>query len=149
VSTTLHSYTIDVRGTPRPQGSIKAFARPGGGIATTYSDTVWRWRFQVQQAVAELGVAPLGGAVELRLGFDLLRPQSHFGTGRNASVVKASSPEWPTVAPDLDKLTRCICDAITDAGLWKDDSQVVYIQAAKRYVTEKPGVHIVVTELTP
>jgi Holliday junction resolvase RusA-like endonuclease len=94
-----------------------------------------------------LDFEPFRGAVELRLGFDLQRPVGHFGTGRNAGIVKASAPAWPTVAPDTDKLARCVGDAITDAGLWKDDAQVAVLHAAKRYVAERPGVLITVTEL--
>lgn len=141
--------TIDVRGTPRPQGSMRLHTLPGGKTAARYPAVVYAWRAQVQQAVAQLDAEPFLGAVELRLGFDLARPVGHFGTGRNRDLVKASAPSYPTVAPDLDKLTRCVADSITDAGLWKDDAQVVVIYAAKRYVTTRPGVLIIVQELTP
>jgi len=141
------SYTIDIRGLPRPQGSLRLHQLPNGGTAARYPAAVYAWRAQVQQAVAERELDTITGAVELRLGFDLPRPAGHFGTGRNSQLVKASAPSWPTVIPDLDKLTRCVADAITDAGLWKDDSQVVFIQAAKRYVTTAPGVLINVLEL--
>jgi Holliday junction resolvase RusA-like endonuclease len=49
--------------------------------------------------------------------------------------------------PDLDKLCRAVADAITDAGLWADDAQVVSLVAAKRY-SSPPGVHITITELS-
>ena len=138
--------TVDVRGLPRPQGSMRLHALPNGKVASRYPPAVWDWRRKVQQAVAELEAEQLTGAVELRLGFDLPRPDGHFGTGRNAGTVKASSPTLPITMPDLDKLVRCIADAITDAGLWHDDSQVVFIQAAKRYASP-PGVRIVITEV--
>jgi crossover junction endodeoxyribonuclease RusA len=101
----------------------------------------------VQAAVARLEEPPILGAVELRLGFDLPRPAGHYGTGRNAAVLKPSAPVHPITVPDLDKLVRCVSDAITDARLWADDSQVVSLVTAKRY-GEQPGVHITVTELT-
>jgi len=137
---------VDVRGTPIPQGSLRLHPLPNGKTAARYPATVYAWRGQVQQAVAQLEEPPLGGAVELRLGFDLPRPMGHYGTGRNAGVVRPSAPAWPTVMPDVDKLARCICDAITDAGLWHDDSQVVSLTAAKRYGSP-PGVLIQITEL--
>lgn len=136
--------TIDVRGLPRPQGSMRVHTLPNGKTAVRYPPAVYAWRAQVQQAVAQLDAEPFVGAVELRLGFDLPRPVGHYGTGRNARVVRAGAPAHPCVAPDLDKLTRCIGDAITDAGLWKDDSQVVLIEAAKRYTSDVPGVVIAV-----
>lgn len=138
---------VDVRGVPRPQGSMKVVPRKHGpGFATKYPAPVWAWRSQVQQAVAELELEPFVGPVVLRLGFDLPRPLGHFGTGRNAGLVRRSAPGWPAVMPDLDKLARCIGDAITDAGLWHDDAQVIAIHAAKRYA-EPPGVFITVSSV--
>lgn len=144
----LRTVRVDVRGLPRPQGSLRLHALPGGGQAARYPAAVYAWRAQVQQAVAAAGEIPLYGAVELALGFDLPRPGTHLGSGRNAQMVRPSAPEYPTTKPDLDKLVRCVADAITDAGLWKDDSQVVSLKAAKRYVLSPPGVLITVRELT-
>jgi crossover junction endodeoxyribonuclease RusA len=49
--------------------------------------------------------------------------------------------------PDLDKLVRGVCDALTGV-LWEDDSQVTCIMAVKRYADEddRPGVYIRVAE---
>ncbi len=128
---------------------MRVHTMPNGEAAVRYPPAVYGWRSQMQQAIVELGEEPFTGPVELRLGFDLPRPAGHSGTGRNVGTVKPSAPTYPTVAPDLDKLTRCVADAITDAGLWRDDAQVCVIHAAKRYVTGPPGVHITVTELDP
>jgi Holliday junction resolvase RusA-like endonuclease len=144
----LRRITIDVRGIPRPQGSLKLHRLPSGATAARYPAVVYQWRAQVQQAVAELDAEPFEGAVQLSLGFDLSRPLGHLGTGRNHGTTKPSAPAFPTVAPDLDKLVRCVGDAITDAGLWKDDAQVVALNAAKRYLLNgPPGVLITVTEM--
>jgi len=136
--------TIDVRGLPRPQGSMRVF--PNGGVA--YPPAVIMWRRLVQGAAVEamMGKPIFLGAVELRMGFDLPRPASHYGTGRNVTTVKASAPPWPITMPDLDKLVRAVGDALTDAGVWKDDSQVVSLTTAKRY-GDRPGVLIQVKEL--
>jgi crossover junction endodeoxyribonuclease RusA len=120
---------------------------PGGGTAARYPAAVYQWRGQVQQAVAQLEAEPFHGPVELHLAFDLPRPSGHFGTGRNAGTIKPSSPTWPIVAPDLDKLVRAVMDSVTDAGLWRDDSQVVAIHATKCYVTTPPGVTITVADI--
>lgn len=139
---------IDVRGLPRPQGSMRLHTLPNGRTAARYPAAVYQWRAQVQQAVADAVSEPLAGAIELRLGFEMPRPAAHYGTGRNAGLIKSSAPSWPTSMPDLDKLTRCVSDACTDGGLWHDDAQVVVLHAAKRYVGEgRPGVLIVATEL--
>jgi Holliday junction resolvase RusA-like endonuclease len=148
---------INVRGVPRPQGSIKAMPRRTrtgefAGIATTYADTTWAWRHQVQQAVMEVHAERFDGPVRLRLMFDLPRPSVHYlpvNSKRNVPEVRPYAPAWPAVAPDLDKLVRCINDAITDAGLWCDDGQVVVIEAAKQYVYfgQQPGVVITVSTM--
>lgn len=53
---------------------------------------------------------------------------------------------WPTVPPDVDKLARCLLDALTDAHLISDDKQVVTLNARKVYATPQrgPGAEIVV-----
>ena len=55
--------------------------------------------------------------------------------------------EKHTVKPDIDKLTRCVLDALTGVA-WRDDSQVISVRAYKRYarIDEDPHVSIAVTE---
>jgi Holliday junction resolvase RusA-like endonuclease len=140
--------TVDVRGLPRPQGSLRLHQLNNGKTAARYPANVYVWRGMVQAAVADVEAEPFAGAVEVHLGFDLPRPLHHLGTGRNKGRIKASAPRHPTSAPDLDKLVRCIHDAITDAGLWRDDAQVVLLITAKRYVTgTPPGVLITISDL--
>ena len=148
--TTGRSITIDVRGTPRPQGSLKMHPTANGKIAARYSDVTYQWRAQVTHAVMDTNVEQFDGPVEVRLGFALARPQGHLLTGKKTmGLVSPSAPGWPAVKPDLDKLSRSILDSCTDAGLWRDDSQVVVLVAAKRYATSgPPGVLITVTEMT-
>jgi len=147
---------IDVCGLPRPQGSMRMHKLPNGATVARYPAAVYAWRSQVQQAVAEAEAEPFLGPVQLRLDFYLPRPKGHFGTGRNAHTLKPSAPPWPTVAPDTDKLARCVGDAITDAGLWKDDAQVCRIDVTKHYtpirdgrLVRGPGVYIRVEEMEP
>jgi len=53
-----------------------------------------------------------------------------------------------TKMPDLDKLVRAVCDGLTDAGIWDDDSQVIRLIARKDYADNcEPGVDIQVTRL--
>jgi len=40
--------------------------------------------------------------------------------------------------PDLSKLVRSTEDALTEAGIWKDDARVVECFASKRYPNEGP-----------
>jgi len=58
---------------------------------------------------------------------------------------------WAPGARDGDKLDRAVWDAVTRAGLWQDDAQVVEWAGSRRWAdTERvPGVHIGVWALSP
>lgn len=56
----------------------------------------------------------------------------------------------PCVTPDLSKLVRAVEDALTDAGVWRDDALVVrYHELAKVYAAagDQPGVLISIRPL--
>jgi len=145
-----------VEGIPGPQGS--KHARPiytGRGAARQFtgrvatvesSKKVKPWRAAVKAAAELATVVPIGGPVELSVTFFLPRPAGHLGTGRNAGTVRASAPTYPAAKPDLDKLLRSTCDAITESGAWSDDAAVVNVMAAKRYAAPgmKPGAMVTI-----
>lgn len=83
------------------------------------------------------GLQKFTSSVGLHVCFVMPRPKSYPKT----KFVPA------TKKPDLDKLMRAIGDALTDARVWVDDSQVVESFASKRLADfgESPGVHILVT----
>lgn len=92
------------------------------------------WRQQVAEvATAEcFGEYPTLEPVRLSMTFTRPRPKGHFGTGRNASKLKASAPEHPTTTPDTLKLARAVEDSLTGI-FYKDDSQVVEHRLYKVY----------------
>lgn len=133
--------SVHVLGVPRPQGSLKVL--PNGGVK--YSDRTYEWRRLVTATMRHAleDAAPLTGPIVMHVVFELPRPAGHSGTGKNAGVLRSSAPCWPTTAPDLDKLLRAIGDALTDAGAWRDDAQVVEIRARKQYASsDGPGAVI-------
>jgi crossover junction endodeoxyribonuclease RusA len=79
---------------------------------------------------------PMAGAIVLEVKFRLPRPKGHYGTGRNAGLLKPSAPFHPAGRPDLDKLLRSTFDALGEAGVWGDDSQVVTVRGQKVYATD-------------
>ena len=62
--------------------------------------------------------------LNVEIYFYLQRPVSHPKRRRTT----------PDKKPDLDKLIRSTCDALTSAGALKDDARIVRITAQKRYV---------------
>jgi Holliday junction resolvase RusA-like endonuclease len=88
---------------------------------------------------------PTDRALSLTLVFYRVRPKAHFGTGRNAGVLKTSAPQSPTTRPDLLKVARATEDALTGI-VWADDSVIVAEHLYKRW-GEREGVQVVVRTL--
>ena len=156
------SIEIVVVGTPAPQGSkhgyaVKAKGEYTGKVAQVESSAkVKPWRMAVKYAAMDAirtttdhGHPMMTGPVSLEVTFRLARPKSHYGTGRNAGVLKSTAPWYPAGRPDLDKLLRSTFDALGEAGVWADDAQVVKVRGSKVYDNGHwlPGATIHVTSL--
>lgn len=142
---------VTAAGTPIPQGSHKAFVvgKKGGpqrAIVTDDNSRTKPWKQTVKHAalaaMALDGWQMAHGPVEVVGTFYLPRPKGHYGTGRNAHQLKPGAPQYPTTKPDADKLLRSCCDALGEAGVWKDDAQVVHHDAWKLYAGygQAPGM---------
>jgi len=135
-----------VHGIPAPQGSKR---HVGNGVMVESSKKVKPWREAVKGAAVEAQAGALAAnlwdlrcePLQVRVTFVLPRPKGHYGTGRNANLLKRSAPHSPAVKPDIDKLISSTLDAIGEAGIWRDDAQVAEIHAAKTY-GDMPGAHI-------
>lgn len=139
--------TFTVRGLPAPQGSKRAFRNKYSGRIQQVESSrrVAPWRSDVRDAaLAAMATAPpLAAPVAIRLEFRMPRPKGHYGSGRNAALLKPSAPARPAGKPDLDKLARAILDAI--AGLViADDALVVDLHAVKIYAADDRAVGVVV-----
>jgi Holliday junction resolvase RusA-like endonuclease len=123
-----------VAGNPAPQGSKR---HVGNGVMVESSKAVKPWRQDVaaaaRQAIASVGHEPYSGPVCVSVDFYFTRPKAHFGTGRNADRLKDTAPEWVVRNPDVDKLLRSTFDALTVAGIWRDDNLAAQVFAGKRY----------------
>jgi len=127
---------IVVHGTPAPQGSKRGGFSAKTGKTFVYeqnSKTQKSWRQDVIAAAVALreagGVDSLEGPVAIFIRFQLPRPAS----------VKVSKRPYPAVKPDVDKLIRNTLDGLTQAGVYRDDAQVVDLFVQKRYATDDPG----------
>lgn len=90
------------------------------------------------------GQPRFGRGVWIAAGFEFVfeRPPSHYGTGRNRHLVKASAPAYPGLGKnggDLDNLVKLMKDALNTIA-YHDDSQIVEMDfERKRWA--KPGEH--------
>lgn len=84
------------------------------------------------------------GPVQLLCRFYFGRPRSHFGTGRNSDKRKSSAPEFHMRTPDLDNCVKFVEDCFNGV-VWRDDSQVWQIKAAKHYIDCGPYTEIEIT----
>jgi crossover junction endodeoxyribonuclease RusA len=134
---------FQVHGLAQTQGSKRAFPfkRRDGRLGVAVSDDNPKgkaWKSQVADAAREAmflaGRVLTAEPVILEMVFVMLRPKSHFGSGRNAAVLKDSAPRFPAGKPDVLKLTRAVEDALTGIA-WRDDSQVIHLNSAKVYGT--------------
>lgn len=145
-----------VYGKPAQMGSKKAFIPKGWKraiITDDNSDKRKQWAGAVSQAAAEAmqGRELFTGGLMLTAKFFLRRPKAHFGSGKNASVMRADAPPWHIQAPDLDKLVRCLKDALSGV-VYRDDSQVCSLgETEKNWTTaqERCEITVVPRTLTP
>ncbi|MGH9251885.1 MAG: RusA family crossover junction endodeoxyribonuclease [Acidimicrobiales bacterium] len=143
-----NSLVFTVYGLPAPQGSKR---HVGNGIMVESSKRVKPWREDVRQAALDALREPFTGPVEMHVTFTLPRPKGHYRTGRNADLLRDAAPKFPAGKPDLDKLLRAVMDALTSAGVWKDDAQVVHALVTKCYDGDgfRPGADVSIHEATP
>jgi Holliday junction resolvase RusA-like endonuclease len=123
-----------VSGEPKPQGSKRGFVTKHGRVALVEQagKPLKEWRDRVAQSAVAARIAsgwaayaaePMG----VSLVFSFKRP------------LRPKHPV-PAVRPDIDKLTRAVLDAVTDAHVWQDDGQVISLRVEKIY--GEPGVSV-------
>jgi Holliday junction resolvase RusA-like endonuclease len=127
------SFTIP--GRPQHQGS-RTRGHWGGSFDDNRDLNPWR-----KDAIAcalearppDLAGAVFLGPVEVRARFVFPRLKGHYGSGKNARVLKESAPVWVITKPDTDHCQRALGDVLTFAGIVRDDNQIVRWVAEKVY----------------
>jgi Holliday junction resolvase RusA-like endonuclease len=129
------SLVLTVYGEAQPAGSKRALYHSGMRYPAVVdaNPASKGWKNLVATEAAKAWDGPLlDGPLALEVAFYRPRPAAHFGTGRNAGVVKTSAPAYPTSRPDVTKLLRGVEDALTGI-VWRDDARVVRQRAEKFY----------------
>lgn len=141
-------WAVTIYGQPATKGSLKCVGRGGRHqlIEDDKPGTRRVWRARVAHAAAAIlshTGRPFSGPVGVGLEFTISRPKS-----------APKSRIWPVTrsSGDLDKLARLALDAITDAGLWADDSQCCQLHCTKRYMgaegaLPEPGLRLTIWEI--
>lgn len=139
--------TLWVSGVPKPKGSMKCIGRRGKVAHVLTEDDSSGDRKLWRTAVATIADQArqrrtLDYAVRVHVTFYIPRPANHYGTGRNAAVVKDSAPAFPTAKTigDTDKMQRNVGDALVDGHVLTDDSLIVDWFASKRWAAERSNV---------
>lgn len=135
-----------VAGEPKGQPRPRAFAMRIGDKATARmydSGTADDWKVAVVvEAKQHRPATPFTGPVALQMAFWFRRPKSHYGSGKNAAVLRFDAPKYQVTKPDADNLAKAVMDALTTmGGLWNDDTQVAQLRVVKCY-GDTPGMHL-------
>lgn len=140
---------VMVAGEPQSKGSLKAIpAKNKDGtlrIAMKNDNPKtkeWQDLMSFHAASEMRGGPPWEGPIVINAYFRLTRPKTHYmakGKLRNDLIIEHVDK------PDLDKLARCVLDALTGIA-YVDDCQVVTLVSTKCYsdFSNCPGVTLVV-----
>ena len=138
-----NSFTFTVLGKPAPQGSKRHVGR---GILLEASKRCKPWRQDVKYAALEAlpdgWYAMMDKPILVSVTFIFARPKGHFRTN---GELKPKAPSHCTArVGDTDKLCRSILDALSNS-VFSDDSQVIALNAQKRYATRNEQPSAIVT----
>lgn len=130
-----HSFKFFVHGNPAPKGSYKTAIQDGRIHLIGMSKREQPWRGAIVREIWKYGNPP---RIPRKASVFICE---NFYIPRGKSVKR----EQPTVPPDIDKLQRCLHDAITDSLLWGDDSQITEVYATKDYADDHAsGVFVLI-----
>ena len=97
---------------PRPRVALR------GRVPVAYYPADYtKWKEEARIALAYEG-APIQGPLRVTIQCQGERPKT---------------TKLPAPKPDIDNYAKSVLDAMTQAGVWEDDSQVVQVQAEKMW----------------
>jgi len=122
--------TIVIPGEARGKGRPR-FARRGKFVQTYTDDKTASYENLAALAgnKAMKGAPPLLCALSVGITV-FTTPPASWSKKKTAQALAGDI--YPTSKPDLDNVAKCLLDALNGIA-WKDDKQVVFLQAIKRY----------------
>lgn len=134
---------IEVLGTPKPQARARHYNR--GGFSGTYDPSKGDKESFLSIIHQKAPREPITGPIQLTIVFYMPRPKGHYGSGKKQCLLKDSAPEFHTGRPDIDNIIKFYQDSMNKV-FWKDDSQICWIEAQKKY-SERPRTHLIIQTL--
>lgn len=125
----MDAITFTVPGQPVPQPRPRVSTWGGRGRAYTPAGHKIHAYRQAVVLLAKATGRTVAGPVSLTVKAVFERPPSHW----RKRGLRENAPQWPRA--DGDNLAKGVADAITDAGLWRDDDQVVEWHVRKSFGT--------------
>ena len=90
---------------------------------------------------------PFPGDIMIKLLFVMEYPKYFYRTGKFKHLLKDNIPEYHSIRPDIDNLTKLILDIIQGKDRFIiDDSQVCKLQAEKIY-GKNPRTEVIICEV--
>lgn len=131
---------LRIHGVPQQKGSKRAFRHKHTDRIVVVEDNKRSkpWQQMIAGSAAKHSPDYLSeGPILLNVTFVMPRPKK----------IPKNRYGYPSTKPDVDKLLRVVCDALTGV-LYRDDSQIIVCTMSKVYATENspPGAIISVSE---
>ena len=128
-----------IRGKPKALKRHRV-ARNGRMYDPSYKDKKNMW-LQIARFKPK---TPFKGDIMLQVVFTIPYPKKYYRTGKFKHLLKDNVPEYVVTRADLDNYCKYIMDVL-QPNFYKDDSQVVKLQAEKVY--GKPRTEIIIEEI--
>lgn len=127
-----------------PKGQPRAKACRFGNVSRVYTPgSSDEWKLFIRDAANKAwDKVQWAGPLCVTVTVYMPRPNSHFGK----LGLKPNAPKYHTSTPDVDNIAKGIFDALTNLGLWRDDSIVVDHTIKKLYANSTTGAEIVIKE---
>lgn len=128
-------FTVD--GQPRGKGSVRV-TRQGFAYKDSKTALYENWiKLSYQQAH---GSTKLDGEIEIAITAYYKIPKS---TSKKRRAEMLAGRIRPVVKPDLDNISKSVCDALS--GIAFDDDKQIVTSVLKKYYSENPRVSVGIT----
>lgn len=131
---------------PRPVQSGKKIGinrRTGGRMIYTDKKAEQYYKDVINASMPHLPEFPLDGPIQVSYGFFINRPKRLY------RKTDPKEPIWCPDCKDSDNLIKGTQDALTKAGFWNSDAQIVILEATKMYSAkgESGSIHISIQKI--